>query len=74
MQSGVDRSRVEWRRERSESGGRQLDRRQQKRRNVEKEREREREKDGERERETEKGAAGGGKVGRAGQRTELARC
>ena len=51
MQSGVDRSRVEWRRERSESGGRQLDRRQQKRRNVEKEREREREKDGERERE-----------------------
>ena len=64
MQSGVDRSRVEWRRERSESGGRQLDRRQQKRRNVEKERERE----------TEKGAAGGGKVGRAGQRTELARC
>ena len=72
VQSGVDRSRVEWRRERSESGGRQLDRRQQKRRNVEKERERE--KDGERERETEKGAAGGGKVGRAGQRTELARC
>ena len=72
MQSGVDRSRVEWRRERSESGGRQLDRRQQKRRNVEKERERE--KDGERERETETGAAGGGQVGRAGQRTELARC
>lgn len=72
MQSGVDRSRVEWRRERSESSGRQLDRRQQKRRNVKREREGERKM--ERERETEKGATRGGKVGRAGQRTELARC
>ena len=63
MQSGVDRSRVEWRRERSESGGRQLDRRQQKRRNVEKERERE--KDGERERERDGEGGGGGRKGRS---------
>lgn len=55
MQSGVDRSRVEWRRERSESGGRQLDRRQQKRRNAEKERERERNGEG----------GGGGRKGRS---------
>ena len=60
MQSGVDRSRVEWRRERSESSGRQLDRRQQKRRNVK--RERGREKDGERKRDGE-----GGDEGRKGR-------